>query len=197
MGHHEGGWPMARVRLNETADVAESHRWLFERLEQRGGLLNIFRAMSHSPEALRRFMKFGSYFLEEGQLDPKLRELAILRAGWICSAPYEFSQHIGFGRRAGLSDAQIQAIGDPSPRLFDPREMAVLTYAGELSSNARVSQASFDAVRKFMNEEEVVELTMVTAFYNMVSRVLNALEVDVDAPAQRDLDALGVTLPAR
>jgi hypothetical protein len=38
---------------------------------------------------------------------------------------------------------------------------------------------------------------MVTAFYNMVSRVLNALEVDVDAPAQRDLDALGVTLPAR
>ena len=151
--------------------------------------------MSHSPEALRRFMKFGSYFLEEGKLDPKTRELAILRAGWICSAPYEFSQHIAFGRRAGLSDAQIQAIGDPSIRHFDAREMAVLTFAGEMSADSRVSQSTFDAVRQFLNEEEIVELTMVTAFYNMVSRVLNTLEVDIDAPAQRDLDALGVTLP--
>ena len=40
---------MARVRLNQTADLPETHRWLFERLEKRGGLLNIFRAMSHSP----------------------------------------------------------------------------------------------------------------------------------------------------
>ena len=29
-------------------------------------------------------MKFGQYFLSEGKLDPKLRELAILRAGWLC-----------------------------------------------------------------------------------------------------------------
>lgn len=188
---------MARVRLNDTADVAESHRWLFERMEQRGPILNIFRAMSHSPEALRRFMKFGSYFLEDGKLDPKLRELAILRAGWICSAPYEFSQHIAFGRRAGLSDAQIEAIADPSTRHFDAREMAILAFAGEMSVDSRVSPTTFDAVAGFLNEEEIVELTMVTGFYNMVSRVLNTLEVDIDAPAQRDLDALGVMLPGR
>lgn len=188
---------MARVRLNDTGDVAESHRWLFERMEQRGDILNIFRAMSHSPEALRRFMKFGSYFLEEGKLDPKLRELAILRAGWDCSAPYEFSQHIAFGRRAGLTDAQIQAVGDPNARLFDAREIAILNFAGELSETARVSQQAIGAVRDFLNEEELVELAMVTGFYNMVSRVLNALEVDIDAPAQRDFDALAIALPQR
>lgn len=185
---------MARVRLNETADVADDHRWLFERMEARGGVLNIFRALSHSPEAMRRFMKFGSYFLEEGKLDPKMRELAILRAGYICGSAYEFSQHIAFGRRAGLSDDQIRAIGEPQPRMFDPKEMAVLAFASEMTAASRVSDAAYDAVAAFLNEEEIVELTMVTAFYNMVARVLNTLQVDVDAPAAKDLATVGVEM---
>ena len=185
---------MARVRLNETHDLPEEHRWLFERLEAQGPILNIFRAMSHSPVALRRFMKFGSYFLGEGKLDPKLRELAILRAGYLCRAPYEFSQHVSFGRRAGLSDSQIRGIAAPNVALFDPREMAVLTYAGELTSESRVSDPAFQAVSAFLNEEEVVELTMVTSFYNMVSRTLNALQVDIDAPALKDLADVQVVL---
>ena len=181
---------MARVRLNETKDLPEEHRWLFERMGQRGDVLNIFRAMSHSPVALRRFMKFGSYFLTEGKLDPKLRELAILRTGYLCRAPYEFSQHISFGRRTGLSDAQIRGVASPTMQLFEPREMAVLGYAGELTSEARVSDATYAAVAGFLNAEEIVELTMVTSSYNLVSRTLNALEVDIDEPARKDLAAL-------
>ena len=185
---------MARVRLNETADLPEEHRWLFERLEAQGPILNIFRAMSHSPVALRRFMKFGNYFLGEGKLDPNLRELAILRAGYLCRAPYEFSQHIAFGRRVGLSDSQIRGIAEPNVALFDPKQMAVLAYAGELTTNSRVSDATFAAVEAFLNAEEIVELTMVTSYYNMVSRILNALQVDIDAPAAKNLADLGVEL---
>jgi alkylhydroperoxidase family enzyme len=185
---------MARVRLNETKDLPEDQRWLFERMEQRNSLLNIFRAMSHSPEAMRRFMKLGSYFLDEGKLDPKLRELAILRAGYLCRSPYEFSQHIAFGRRVGLSDSQIRGTAEPNSTLFDTQQMAVLAYAGELTSDAGVSDATYASVAAFLNDEEIVELTMVTGFYNMVSRTLNALQVDIDGPAHQDLVALGVKL---
>jgi alkylhydroperoxidase family enzyme len=185
---------MARVRLNETAEVAEGHRWMFERMEKQGPVLNIFRALSHSPEALRRFMKFGSYFLGEGKLEPKLRELAILRAGYLCRSPYEFSQHVAYGRRAGLSDEQIRGVVEPDASNFDARQLAVLSYAGELTSKSRVSDATYAAVASFLNNEEIVELTMVTGFYNMVSRTLNALDVEIDAPAQKDLSELGVKL---
>lgn len=185
---------MARVRLNETADLPEDQRWLFERMGERGPILNIFRGLSHSPVALRRFMKFGSYLLEEGTLAPKLRELAILRVGALCRAPYEFSQHIAFGRRAGLTDAQIRGVLDPNGALFDRHELAVLAYAGELTSDARASDATYEAVAAFLNDEEVVELTLVIGFYNMVSRTLNALEIDIDEPAARDLRELEITL---
>jgi alkylhydroperoxidase family enzyme len=185
---------MARVRLNETQDLPEDQRWLFERMEARGGLLNIFRALSHSPVAMRRFMKFGSYLLDEGKLDPKLRELAILRAGFLCRSPYEFSQHVSFARRVGLSDAQVRGVAAPNVALFGPKEMAVLAYAGELTADARASDAAYAAVAVFLNEEEVVELTLVIGFYNMVSRALNALQVDIDPPAQKDLAEIGVDL---
>jgi alkylhydroperoxidase family enzyme len=185
---------MARVRLNETSDVAESHRWLFERLDKNNGQLNIFRALSHSPETMLRFMRLGNYLLTEGKLDPAIRELAILRAGYLCRSPYEFSQHIAFARRAKLTDAQIRGIANPTTQLFDPKQMAVIAYAGEMTSDARVSDATFDALSSHFNDEEVVELTLVTGFYNLVSRTLNALQVDVDPPAQSDLDALGLEL---
>ena len=182
---------MARVRLNETRDVAESHRWLFERIEkQPGGVLNIYRALSHSPQALHQFMRLGSTLLTQGKLDPALRELAILRAGFLCHAPYEVSQHISFARRAGLTDAQIRGCAAPNTALFNPQQMAVLTYAGELTSDAKVSDATHAAVAEFFNDEQIVELALVTGFYNLVSRALNALQVDIDPPAQRDYDAL-------
>ncbi len=182
---------MARVRLNETADLPEEHRWLFARMEERQGVLNIFRALSHSPVALRRFMKLGSYFLDEGTLDAQLRELAILRVGQGCRAPYEFAQHVAFARRAGLTDAQIRGVGAPHTGLYEPRQLAVLAYAGELTADARVSDAVYGAVAAFLNEEEIVELTLVIGYYNMVARALNALEVEIEPVAQQELDAVG------
>jgi alkylhydroperoxidase family enzyme len=91
-------------------------------------------------------MKFGSYFLSEGKLDTNLRELATLRAAYLCRAPYE--------PRVGR-DADVET---------------------------------------FLNAEEIVELTMVTSFYNMVARTLNALQVEIDAPAQKDMAEVGVEL---
>jgi alkylhydroperoxidase family enzyme len=185
---------MARVRLNQTEDLPEDYRWIFERMDKDNSNLNIFRALSHSPEAMRRFMKFGRYLLGEGKVDPKLRELAILKAGYICRSPYEFSQHIAFARRTGLSDSQIRGVANPTTGLFSPHELAVIAYAAELTSDARASDATFAAIAAFLNEEEIVELTLTIGYYNMVSRTLNALDVDIDPPAQADLTALGVDL---
>ena len=115
------------------------------------------------------------------------------RAGSAAS-PYEFSQHVSFGRRTGLTDDQIRAIRDPTADAFTPNELAVLRFATEMTSDAKVSDTTFAAVRGFLDEEQTVELTMVTAFYNLVSRVLNTLQVDVDPPALKDLADVGIEL---
>ena len=160
---------MARVRLNETQDLPEDHRWLFERMEKRGGILNIFRALSHSPIALHRFMKLGSYFLEaEGKLDPKLRELAILRAA-TCVTPCS-SRSISWGG-ARVSDSQIRGIAAPNHALFAEGDGGCRTPVKDLR-RARID-ATYAAVAEFLNAEEIVELTLVTAATTWC-RALNA-----------------------
>ena len=166
---------------------------MFERMEQNGDILNIFRAMSHSPEALRRFMKFGQYFLVRRQARPETaragdpaRGLALPVAVRVLAARLLRPPHRPHRR--------------PDPRhprarrgsVLRANELAVLHFATEMTSDAKVSDATFAAVRGFLVEEEIVELTMVTAFYNLVSRVLNTLQVDVDAPAREGPGDVGI-----
>ena len=76
--------------------------------------------------------------------------------------------------------------------LFDQRQMAVLAYAGDADDrSARPSDATYAAVAAFLNEEEIVELTLLIGYYNLVSRALNALEVEPEPAAQRALDEAG------
>ena len=50
----------------------------------------------------RASCKLGA-LLRRGELDPRLREIAILRVGMLCGAGYEVHQHRWVARRVGLS----------------------------------------------------------------------------------------------
>ena len=72
--------------------------------------LNIFRMLSHAETALRPFLRFGGAILGRLELDPRLRELAILQVAASTEARYEWVQHVEIGREVGLTDAQIAAV---------------------------------------------------------------------------------------
>jgi alkylhydroperoxidase family enzyme len=65
---------------------------------------------------------------------------------------------------------------------FDATERAVLQLALEMTRHVRVSDATFEGVRAALGDErQVVELVGVIATYNMVSRFLVALDIDLEA----------------
>ena len=69
--------------------------------------LNIFATLAHHPKLMKRWMVFGNHVLAKSTLPARDRELLILRTGWLCSAPYEWGQHVAIGRSAGLTDEEI------------------------------------------------------------------------------------------
>ncbi len=186
---------MARVTLLNVEDVPEESRWLLERnIRGDDGLFNIYRALAHTPDGLRQFMRLGSYLLTRSALDPRLREIAILRTGALAGCRYEVAHHVPIARAAGLDDAAIRAAieGDPAP--FSGREAAVLQFATELTRDARVRADTHAALRETLGERELVDLALTVGYYNLVARVLNALEVDLEPAFARGLGALGVAL---
>ena len=150
--------------------------------EQRSGqLLNLYRILLHSPPIAEGWLHMGTAIRYQAGLDGRSRELAICRVGQLNSATYEWEHHVPIARREGISDAQIEALAQwSSSELFDARERAVLAYADAMTREVAVLDDVFEAVRAQFDRRELVELTITIAFYNMVSRVLVALGVDLE-----------------
>jgi alkylhydroperoxidase family enzyme len=125
---------------------------------------------------------FGLYRSPNRKLDPKLRELGQTRAGWARGSKFVFSQHCKAARGVGLTEEQVTAI--PSWQVascFSPLERAVLAYTdGLVLSGGRVSDGVFAALKAGLSDEEIMELTYVTALYDMHAVMSRALRLEYD-----------------
>jgi alkylhydroperoxidase family enzyme len=147
--------------------------------------LNIFRMLSHAETAFRPFLRFGGSILGRLELDPKLRELAILQVAADAEAEYEWVQHAAIARQVGVVDDQIASVR--AGRLDDPSlgdvERAVLRFAREVVAGPRVSDETFASVSKQLDPREIVELLLTVGNYLMLARVMTTLELELDDPA--------------
>ena len=161
----------------------ESLAPLVDRIPQQrsGRLLNLYRMLLHSPPVADGWLHLGTAVRYQAQLDGHSRELAICRVGQLTGARYEWEHHLPLARREGISNEQLDALSawQASDR-FDARERAVLAYADAMTRDVTVPDQVFEALSAYFDRREIVELTATVAFYNMVSRFLVALEIDMD-----------------
>ena len=130
---------------------------------------------------------FGLYRSTNRKLDPRLRELGQTRAGFARGSQFVFSQHCKSCRAVGLSEEKIQAIpGWSTAAVFTPLERAVLAYTDELVlQGGRVQDATFEALRAGLSDEEILELTYITCTYEMHATMCRALRLEFDDAAER------------
>jgi alkylhydroperoxidase family enzyme len=123
-----------------------------------------------------------SIFSTGRTIKPSLRELGQIRAAWTRGSRFVFSQHCKAGRRAGLTEEQIAAIPYwPVADCFAPLERAILAYSDAITlQGGRVAQEVIDALREGLSDEEILELTYVTAMYEMHATVCRALRLEYD-----------------
>ena len=135
---------------------------------------------------------FAFYRSADRVLDPKLRELGQIRAGFLRESQFVFSQHCKAARGVGLTEAQVEAIPSWSGSdLFSPLERAVLAYVDELVlQNGRVQDATFERLHAQLSDEQILELTYVTALYEMHAIMTRALRLEYD-----DVDERVVEIP--
>jgi len=175
---------MARVSYVEKGQAAPPAQELFQQLESRGArVLNLHKVLAHSPEALRSFIRLGYCLLARASLEPRLRELAILRVAYLTYCRYEWSQHLPLAQEAGVSQPQIDSLGYwPRSAAFNEVERAVLAYTDEVTERVRVAEETFARLRQHLDEAAIVELTLVVGYWGMVARLLVALAVDPEEP---------------
>jgi 4-carboxymuconolactone decarboxylase len=173
---------MARLPYVDPASASESVR---EALTGLAVPLKIFRMMAHAETNFRPLLRFGASILSQQQLNPQLRELAILRVANLSRANYEWTQHVPIAKAAGLSDEQIAALtaGNVTAGCFAAREQILLRFTDELVRNVRVSDETFAHMAELLPAREIVELVLAVGFYMLIARLLETTGVDMEEAA--------------
>lgn len=152
---------------------------LVERIErERGKVLNLYGMLLQSPPVAEGWLNFLTAIRQKCSLPGYDRELVTLHIAVINSAEYEFQAHVPFALKEGMTQTQVDALRDGHLQVFTQRDRAVLAYCDSMTRDVYVPDAVFDAVRPHFNERELVELTATIAAYNLVSRFLEALQID-------------------
>ena len=172
---------MARVSLIEE----DSHPELADliariRGARRGRLINIYKLLLHSPALAESWFAHNNAVRWKTELDGRLRELVIVRIGFVTGVDYIVRQHVpALAIAEGLTLDECEALKDwPPSRWFDERDRAALAYADAMTGEIRVPDTVYAPLKRFFSERGIVELTILIGTYNMHARVLQALQID-------------------
>ncbi|HEY5897102.1 MAG TPA: carboxymuconolactone decarboxylase family protein [Burkholderiales bacterium] len=162
--------------------LADFEPALKKRLEELWGTPpNLYRALGNHPKLVAAWTEFSKMLRYDTRTPRALRELVILRGAQLMRSEYEWAQHLAMARKAGITEAQIQAL--PNWRTsseFNEREKAALALS-EAVTQGKVSDAVYADVSRHFDHHDYVELATVAAFYAMVGRMLDAMAVPLEA----------------
>jgi alkylhydroperoxidase family enzyme len=157
--------------------------------------LNIFRMLPHAPASASGFLALGQAVLRDSSLPSRLRELVILRVGTLSKAHYEVHQHRKLARSAGVPDAVIAAVLVPGATAASLRdagltcaERAAIAFTDETVRDVKASDATYAALAAHFGAAQQIEILVAIGFYMLVSRLLENLEVDLEAVEVENLE---------
>jgi AhpD family alkylhydroperoxidase len=159
-------------------------RAIVERIvAERGSVLHLYQMLLHSPPIAEGWLALLTAVRQKSALAGAVRELVIMRIAHVNGAPYEAEQHAPIALREGLSRTQLDALADwTESGEFSAAQRAVLALTDGMTRAVHIDDSVFDAARPHFSARELVELVVTIAAYNMVSRVLEALQIAASDP---------------
>lgn len=117
--------------------------------------------------------------LMAGTLPARDRELAVLRTGWLCQAPFEWGGHVELGKRiAGMTTEEIEQVitGSSAPG-WSAHDRAVLRAVEEMLGDAMISDETWAVLARTYDECQLLELPILVGQYLGVAFLQNSLRV--------------------
>jgi len=138
-----------------------------------------FTVVANNPGVAR--VAFGQLMqlLENNKLDTRLRELMIMRIGWVTGSVYEWTQHWRVATTAGIPPEDILAVRDwrNSDRL-GAADKAILAATDECLAGGSITDASWEEVAKHVtNPGQQVEFVIAMGNWMMFSLLFRNLRI--------------------
>lgn len=144
--------------------------------------LNIFQVLLNHPLLARTVNDLLASMLWHGELDPRLRELVIMRIGWLTASDYEWTQHWRVASGLGVSTDDLLGVREWwQHNGFGPAERAVLAATDDMVRTGAVSAESWEVCRRELKTDAaLLELVTAIGAWRMIASILESLAVPLE-----------------
>ena len=133
------------------------------------------------PKMLKCAYEIQKFEMKGIRLDMQLHTMLAALISQVngCGCCADISRAVALRQHVKMDKLDVISDYRTSP-LFSERERAALAYAEEATRNKRVSDATFDSLRKHFNETQIVEITWLNAIHNYYNLINIPLEIESD-----------------
>jgi alkylhydroperoxidase family enzyme len=145
--------------------------------------LAIFQVLLNHPKLAGALNDLLATMLWRGTLDSRLRELVIMRIGWLTGSDYEWTQHWRVAQGLGVSADDLLGVREwQAHEAFGPAERAVLSATDDVVLNGAVSSESWAACQRELGADAALLVELVTAIgaWRMVASILHSPQVPLE-----------------
>ncbi len=182
---------MPRIPLRDPDDAPEPIARVIA-----GTPLELLRIVAHAESAFEPWLRYSNTLLRSLQLDPLLRELAILQVAHLSVSPYEWTQHVPIAESFGASPQLVTAIesGQEDSAVVSHMQRAVLSFTREVILDGSAGEQAVASMRDLLGERGLVELLLVIGNYMGLARLIATVGLEPHEPVVKlpgGTDALG------
>jgi 4-carboxymuconolactone decarboxylase len=150
---------------------------------------NVLATLMHHPALAGPFLTYNNVLLRTPVLEPRLRELMVLRVAWRTRAGYEWAQHVRLAARVGITPDEIDAVTrdvGADAISWSPLEADLLAATDQLIDSYRIDDDTWGRLAKQLDEAQLVELVFVVGTYTGLAMAFNSFGLQLD-PELRDI----------
>lgn len=150
--------------------------------------LRLFRTLAVHHDFASRMRPLGAGILGHPRLDPRDRELLILRTCARAGAEYEWGVHaVAFAKPLGLTDQQLAASvnGLAEDVAWSGPDAQLIAAADALFDTGTVPDELWQALSARLEDDQLLEVVIVTGWYRLISYVINTAGVELEPWAAR------------
>lgn len=169
---------MPRIPYPDPDKLSEAKRAI---LFSGAPVLNLSRMAMHAADPLwSAYRNFAIAARDHAPLEDRLRELVILRVGYLSNSEYEVHHHRHVAVSAGATEAQLEAVRSGKLDFLGERDRAVIAFTGEVVQDVTPSDATLSAVLAHFSVEEVFGIAILIAGYMTTARLLGIGGVETE-----------------
>jgi alkylhydroperoxidase family enzyme len=138
--------------------------------------LKLFRTLAVHFDLASRMRPLGAGLLAHNLIEPRERELVILRTTALNGAEYEWGVHATLFDE--LSEDEVRGTVPGQSHTWPERDTLLLRLCDELDATARVSDPLWDELTRHWSQPQLIELVLLAGWYRAISYVINAARIE-------------------